>query len=191
MNFLFFLIVGAVIGFLFYLTDRKRGSKWFKSWYDLTHKDPLESLPPYGMVFRRDAKTKITWSIALGAAAFLVLIPIESSLLGALLDGIGTVVGIALAFFVAPLFFKIDQQKVEAVLSKLDETKDQPEVAPPRPEAQPAPAPEDEKPADSAEEKASSNDDDKDNDSDEKSSSAKAPEDKDDWRGGVKKFLDS
>lgn len=181
MNFLFFLIVGAVIGFLFYLTDRKRGSKWFKSWYDLTHKDPLENLPPYGMVFRRDAKTKITWAIALGVAAFLVLIPIESSLLGALLDGIGTVVGIALAFFVAPLFFKIDQQKVEAVLSKLDETQDQPKPVPPKQEAPPAPKAEPKPEPQKAEDVTNE-------------SSAKDSEDDkkdDDWRGGVKKFLDS
>ncbi len=35
------LIIGLVLGILFVLWDHKKGQAWYKRWYDLSHKDPL------------------------------------------------------------------------------------------------------------------------------------------------------
>lgn len=197
MGFVFSMILGFVLGVLFYITDRKRGPKWYKSWYDLTHKDPLEALPPHGLVFRRHTKAKITWAIVLGIIVFVILLPFDGSPLTALIDGIGVLAGLVVAFFVTPLFFKIDQQKVDAVLSKLDETQDQPKTVVPAKEAPPVPTAvelEKEEMEEQAQDKSASDQaSDKSNPdetSEDKPSSTNASEDKD-WRGGVKKFLDS
>ena len=124
MNFVFLLIIGCAFGFVFYSIDRKRGHRWVKNWFDLTHKDPMSTLPQYGMVYRRDTINQIKNV----QEFFGVLIFIGLAILGldhpvtAIIDGAGAFVGAALAFLVAPFLFKLDRSQVEQVLQKLDES---------------------------------------------------------------------
>ncbi|MFT5723994.1 MAG: hypothetical protein ACI9JN_001111 [Bacteroidia bacterium] len=43
MDTLLALIIGLVLGISFVIWDHKKGQKWYKRWFDLTHKDRLEA----------------------------------------------------------------------------------------------------------------------------------------------------
>lgn len=71
----FSLILGLIFGSVFYFWDRKKGLNAYRSWYNLTHKEPLpdSEKPTKGFVFRQTLKEKINISILISLVVFLVL----------------------------------------------------------------------------------------------------------------------
>lgn len=182
MDFLFTLICGAIGGFLLYLFDKSSGPKLFKSWYDLTHKAPLPDVPGHGFVHGRAISAKVSAAVVFAIIGGVVLLLLGMSHpLTSLIGALGLLVGLIIAFVLAPLALKLDTQQVKEVISKLEDLEEKPaRPSPPaqkiRPKEEPAEAPvKDPKAPEPKEEKETE----------------EKPKKDDDWRGGVKKFLDN
>jgi len=173
MDFLFSIVIGFILGLVFYAYDRKKGPKLYKFWYDLTHGEKLKELPAHGMVHLRPMRNKITYAMALGVKwGILMFIIGMGHPLTAVLSVIAAFMGSAIAFATAPLVFRIDRSQMEALLKKVDDLEAREH---PRPKPEPKPQPEPPKQA-SPPNTDSSDDDPK--------------KGGDDWRKGVRNFLD-
>lgn len=201
MEFAFHALVFFVLGIALFYADTKVGIKWYRSWYNLTHKDPMADEVTMGFIYNRSFQIK--------AILALVLVGIEVGIsffwgsagsLNDLLYGVGELVGIIIGFILAPRMIKTVPGKVKGaidymekvdkgevnlkkdivkgaikagseikdVLSETDNPKPEPKQ-----EVKPEPTPEPEQKAVEPEKKE---------ESEEKKD--------DDWRKGVKKFLD-
>ncbi|MBO6515202.1 MAG: hypothetical protein JJ975_01450 [Bacteroidia bacterium] len=164
------LLVGFVIGILFFAWDNKKGYVWYKRWYDLSHKTPLDSDNVYSFINNQPFSKRLVPAIIL-----TVLFAWGSWLLGdlnliiTLVTGMLSLVGVIAGFYVGPMVMnKLPKGLKEAnkTLKKIDELEkdlldDQKEPKPQQPQAP------------------------------EQSSSDKTDDKKDtDWRKGVQDFLD-
>lgn len=95
-------IIGFVIGTLFYYYDKKSGKKLYKKWYDISNKNDLDPTVNIGFVDGRYFRQKLTVAIGLTAVCFVLsffLCGVEP--FKALMYNIGTFVGILLSFYVS------------------------------------------------------------------------------------------
>lgn len=200
MEFAFHALIFFILGIVVYYLDSKFGVKWYRSWYNLTHKDPMPNDVSVGFVFNRGFQPKVALAIVLvGIELLLSFLYGSAASLNNLLYGIGEFIGIILGFMLAPRMIKGVPGKVKGAMDYMEKVdkgevnikkdlvkgafkagseikdvlseKDKPE---PMPKVTPAP----EAPVQTAEEKAPEP---------EKKDEGKKD---DDWRSGVKKFMD-
>ena len=163
------LIIGLVLGVSLYYLDLKKGVKWFRSWYNLTHKEPSDEPLKKGFIHKQafSAKFALALIISLIIAVVLYLsgsLNVFIILLSCIIILATTIVG----FYAGPLVFtklvpKIDELK--SVLEKIDVLEEK--LIKKESEAEEIPKPK----------KINKNDLD-------------SSSDKKNWRGGVKDFLD-
>ncbi len=165
------LLVGFVIGILFFVWDNKKGYTWYKRWYNLSHKNALESEGQYSFINNQPFSKRLipavilTTLFAYGTWLLGDLNPIQS-----LLTGMLSLVGVLVGFYVGPMVMnKLPKGLKEAnkALKKLDKLEEELKSS-----GSKKSTPEPEKKKDDP--KSGDNDDDK----------------GDDWRKGVKDFLD-
>ncbi len=208
MIFAFHALVFFILGILLFYIDTKRGIIWYRGWHNLTHKDPMPDGVIKGFIVNNDFRSKLTIGLILVLAEIAVSFfwgmasPLED-----LFYGIGELVGVIAGFYLAPKMIKTVPggikdtieyiQKVESGEADVKKdfikgavkagtevkniiTAEDSEEIKTSPPSQ-APEPEPAKPKETEETKAEEpnqvqpkNDDDKD----------------DDWRKGVKKFMD-
>ena len=172
------LIIGLALGVGFYYYDIKKGTKAYVKWYNLTHKDKYNSPVQRGFVFNQPFSGRITPAIFISAViAVLFYITGNMNPISILLYGAVMFVGLMAAFYLSPFMFKNVPEQLERIskaIEKVDELeaelKNEKNEESPEPEIEKQEDPQDEN------EKKPDSDDDKDKG--------------DDWRSGVKDFLD-
>lgn len=124
MDSLISLLVGFAIGILFYMWDNKKGYVWYKRWYDLSHKSPLEKLNHYSFINNQPFSKRVIPAIILTAlfsyGTWLLgdLNPIES-----LLTGVVSLIGVLAGFYVGPFALKTlpkSWREANKTLKKID-----------------------------------------------------------------------
>ncbi|MCB0755911.1 MAG: hypothetical protein H6602_03455 [Flavobacteriales bacterium] len=172
MDTLLAFFIGLAAGIVYYFFDYKKLTNSYRSWYKLTHKDPLPDDAVQGFVYAQPFSGKLYSAIFLAAVITTIIILTGSAnILIQLLYGVFITVGLMVAFYAAPLIFRhapTNVSKLKKHLEKMDEFeaemkskqiegKPKP-VEPPKPEPEPAKKP----------------------DADKKD---------DDWRKGIKDYL--
>lgn len=168
MDTLLALIVGFVLGILFVLWDNKKGYLWYKRWYDLSHKDPLAQMNHYSFINNQPFSKRVVPAILL-TAAFTLITYLMGSLnpAYALLTGGVSLAGVIVGFYVGPFVAnKLPKglQKATETLEKIDKLEAELKAEKKKEEITQQPKPEAPK-----------------SDSDKKD---------DDWRKGIKDFID-
>lgn len=184
---IFSIIIGFIIGTLFYYFDIKSGKKLYKRWYDVSNKDNLDASLGLGFVhgrlFGQKLKVAIILSVVGYALGFLVFG--MSPFIGLFYGG-GLAIGLLLSFYTSNKLLGVfskranktieyiesiekGEKKVSEEINKIvkGKKKEEEEVIQEKEEVKPEEVQKQEPPKDDKK-------DDKD----------------DDWRSGVKKFLD-
>lgn len=202
MEFAFHALIFFILGIVIFYADTKVGIKWYRGWYNLTHKDPMAEDINMGFIYNRSFQNKAILAIVLVGIEVVVSFFLGSaSSLNDLLYGIGELLGIILGFMLAPRMIKGGAGKMKGAMDYMEKV-DKGEVNLKKdlvkgaikagseikevlsetdfkkPEQQEAPKQE---PAQQKEEKAP--------EPEKKEEENKGKKD-DDWRKGVKKFLD-
>ena len=55
----FWMIFFVLLGAFWYVIDRRFGVKWYRVWFNLTHKDPLPSDVEAGFIYNRKTRNKV------------------------------------------------------------------------------------------------------------------------------------
>lgn len=162
------LLVGFVIGTLFFLWDNKKGYTWYKRWYDLSHKKPLERNDLSFINNQPFSKRLIPGIILTALFMWLSWMLGDLNIVAAALSTVIALVGVVAGFYVGPFVLNTlpkTWREANKTLQKIDdlekdlkqEDKDTPKTKPTQPD-----------------------------------DTGKDDEDKDDkdWRKGVKDYLD-
>jgi hypothetical protein len=161
------LRVGLVLGTLFYFWDNKKGYSWYKRWYDLSHKEPLETTDVYSFVNNQPFSKRLIPAIIIAVAfSYLTWLLGDINLIITLLTGALSLVGILVGFYLGPLILKKlpkGFKEAKKTLDKIDSLEQDLTNKSPKPISEPTPEPEKKSPP---------------------------KKDDDDWRKGVKDFLD-
>ena len=174
MDTLLALFIGLVAGLLFYFFDFKRGLNAYRKWYDLTNKDELPDDVEMGFAYKQPFSGKLYTAIALSLfITLLVILAGSQNLFVELLYGVFILAGVMGAFYLAPLIFRHGgkhMNKLKKAVDKIDQfeadlkSKEKEKV---KIEVKEEKEQKEEEPKEIKEEKKD-----------------------DDWRKGVKKFLD-
>lgn len=209
MIFAFHALVFFILGIVLYYIDTKQGIKWYRGWHNLTHKDPMPDDVIKGFLVNNDIRSKLTIGLILVIAEIGISFfwgmasPLED-----IFYGIGELVGVVAGFYLAPKMIRTVPGGVKGAIEYMDkvdkgeanvkkdilrgaikagsevkniitaEEKDIVTPPPPPPHQEPEPA----KPKETEEPKA-----------EERKPDETPKKDKgkdDDWRGGIKKFMD-
>ena len=103
----------VILGAFWYVIDRRRGVKWYRIWYRLTHKDPLPSDITVGFIYNRRSRHKVVMATLLSTVqTFIALLSVESlNLLVELILWIVEIPMMMVGFAIGPLVFKIWRRK--------------------------------------------------------------------------------
>ena len=188
-NTFFAVILGFLIGSLFYYYDRKSGKKLYKKWYDISNKNELDDKINVGFVDGRLFGQKLTVAATITVICYLLSIIIGgiSPFKGLFYAG-GLFVGILASFYIAGMLFNVFSKKANKTIEFIESIekgeKNIKDVIPSAKEIK-------EKIIPSGNESSVKKPE---NDTIKEEESSKEKEDKkekkDDWRDGVQKFLD-
>jgi len=161
------LIVGLVLGTLFYFWDNKKGYTWYKRWYDLSHKEPLEVTGVYSFVNNQPFSKRLIPAVIIAVVfSYLTWLLGEVNPLYTMLSGVLALIGILIGFYLGPLIMKKlpkGVKEAKKTLDKIDSLEQDLKEKSSKPVIEPTPEPEKKDPP---------------------------KKDDDDWRKGVKDFLD-
>ena len=125
MDSLLALVIGFAVGGVFYYFDFKQGLGPYRSWYKLTHKDPLPKEIERGFVYQQNFSGKLYTGIILTLLVTLIIILTGSqNMLVQLLFGAFILVGMMLSFYLAPLIFRhgpAQLNKIQKAVEKIDQ----------------------------------------------------------------------
>lgn len=174
---IFAAIIGFVLGTLFFYYDKKSGKKLYKKWYDISNKNDLDPNVNIGFVDGRYFRQKLTVAIGLTVVCFVLsFLVFGISPFYALMYNIGTFVGILASFYISGGLINIFSKRANKTIDFIEsiekgEKNLKEEIKKVVPLAKEEPTPE---PAPEVKETPEKEDDKKDDD---------------DWRSGVKDFL--
>ncbi|MCF8277734.1 MAG: hypothetical protein K9J17_13455 [Flavobacteriales bacterium] len=176
MDTLLAFFIGLASGIVYYFFDYKSMTKSYRNWYKLTHKDPMPDDLEQGFVYAQPFSGKLYSAIFLAVIITgIVILTGSANILIQLLYGVFITLGLMVAFYVAPLIFRHAPSNLSKLKSKLDQIdKMESDLGVNKIEEKPKPIEAikqerepDKKPADSAKDK---------------------PKD-DDWRKGIKGYV--
>jgi uncharacterized membrane-anchored protein YhcB (DUF1043 family) len=164
------LLVGLALGIVFFLWDHKKGQKWYKRWYDLSHKEALNEDRNDSFVVNQPFSKKLIPAIILTLIfSYVTWVFGDLNPIIAALTGLIMLIGVLIGLYVGPFMVKTVPSKLKQAnkaLKKIDAIEqdilDEHSVVE-EAEIEEAPKPEETK---------------------------DEPKKDDDWRKGVKDFLD-
>lgn len=117
---IFWSIVFVGTGAFWYNFDRRFGIKWYRSWYNMTHKDKLTTEKEMGFIYNRSTHSKAA-SAALVATiqSILVVKYMDVNLLASLIMWVVEIPLMMIGFYLGPFSYVMWQKK-----EKLFETVD-------------------------------------------------------------------
>ena len=128
MDTLLAFIIGIAGGIAFYFFDFRNGKSRYRKWHALTHKDPLPEGTEMGFVYRQPFSGKLYTAVFLAVVITLIVIFFGSAnFLIELLYGAFILVGLMIAFYVSPLIFRHsgkNMERIKKVVDKVDKLED-------------------------------------------------------------------
>lgn len=121
MIFAFHALVFFILGILLYYVDTKQGIKWYRGWYNLTHKDPMPDDIIMGFIVNNDIRSKLTIGLILVIAEIGISFfwgmasPLED-----IFYGIGELIGVIAGFYLAPKMIKTVPGGVKGAIEYMD-----------------------------------------------------------------------
>lgn len=108
----FWSIVFIGFGATWYNFDRRFGVKWYRSWYNMTHKDKLTTEKAIGFIYNRSTHSKAA-SAALVATlqSILVVMYMNVNLLASLIMWVVEIPLLMLGFYLGPFAYAMWQKK--------------------------------------------------------------------------------
>ncbi|MBR9860206.1 magnesium transporter [bacterium] len=181
MDSLIALIIGFGIGFGFYYFDLKKGFSSYRKWYKLTHKDPLPAESNKGWVFNQPFSARLSMALVLSLVLAVILFFTGNlNLIMILVYAAVVLVGCLVAFYLSPyLFNKVPGhlEKISKAIEKVDEIEERLKKEETASET-------------AIKEEAKAKSEIEEPETKEEDQPEKKKDDKDDWRSGVKDFLD-
>lgn len=118
------LIIGLILGISLYYLDLKRGIKWFRSWYNLTHEKPSKEPLKKGFIHQQAFSGKFILALIISIIIAVVLYLSGSlNLFVILLSCAIIMAAMIIGFYAGPLVFTKLVPKIEDfkdVLEKID-----------------------------------------------------------------------
>ncbi len=175
-NIIFAAIIGFVIGTLFYYFDKKSGKNLYKKWHDISNKEKLNPELNLGFVNGRLFGQKLSVSIAIAVICYVLgFIVFGMSPFHGLFYATGMFVGILLSFYTAGKLLDVFSKRANKTIDYIESIekgekniKDEFKKVIPKKEEQKTPKTEEQPKEEPKQEKKKD----------------------DDWRSGVKGFLD-
>jgi len=125
MDIFFALFLGLASGIGYYFFDKKRMQGWHRTWYDLTHKNPLPKATDIGFVYGQPFSGKFYSAAFLAAVLTLIIIATGSAnIFVQAVYGLFILLGVLVAFYVTPLIMKHGVTTIKHVqegLERIDE----------------------------------------------------------------------
>lgn len=118
----FWIILFILLGAFWYVMDRRFGVKWYRRWFNLTHRDPLPAGVEAGFIYNRKSRHKAVMATLLSTVQTVAaLFTLESiNLLVELILWIVEVPMTMLGFMIGPWAYRLWKGRDE-VFDKLDE----------------------------------------------------------------------
>ncbi|MBX2846445.1 MAG: hypothetical protein KTR13_09545 [Saprospiraceae bacterium] len=114
---IFFLLLSIPVFFL----DRKLGTKWNKTWYNLTHKDPFPGEFDRGFVAGRGIEARLGLAVFLGLLAFLfIFLTGIDRVFQALIYGILAIPALVVGFYICGFLFGGRKNKINQAMEYID-----------------------------------------------------------------------
>lgn len=119
MDTLLSLIIGLVLGVAFVIWDHKKGQKWYKRWFDLTHKDRLEEGGDLTFIRNQPFSKRLVPAILItGVFMYVTWWLGNLNPLITMLHGVIALAAVLVGFYVGPLI----AHKLPKGLAKANET---------------------------------------------------------------------
>ncbi len=186
-NIIFTGIIGLVIGLFVSFYDKKSGSKLYKKWYNVSNKNNIDPNLEIGFITNQLFGQKLTVALIFTAITYVIHFFILGEPFLALFRMIGFFVGIMIAFYTAGLILSMFSKKVSKTIEYIENVEkggiDLKEEAKKGFD----------KVKDKVKETVSGKEEEKPNEKEipkEESKPEDEPNKEDDWRDGVKRFMD-
>lgn len=113
-------IIGLVFGILFSFYDKKSGSKLYKKWYNISNKDDIDPNLDIGFVTNQLFGQKFTVAIVFTVLAYILHYFLIGEAFYGLFRMIGFFVGIMIAFYTANLLLSVFTKKSNKVIDYIE-----------------------------------------------------------------------
>ncbi|MBI1286243.1 MAG: hypothetical protein GC178_01580 [Flavobacteriales bacterium] len=121
MDTLLAFFIGLAAGIAYYFLDYKSLTNSYRSWYKLTHKDPLPNDVEQGFVYAQPFSGKLYSAVFIAMIITVIIILTGSAnILIQLLYGVFIMVGLMVSFYLAPLIFRHAPSNVSKLKKHLD-----------------------------------------------------------------------
>jgi hypothetical protein len=118
---LFTAILGLVLGTLFFYYDSKSGRKLYKRWHDISSKDKLDENLNVGFVNGQLFGQKLSVAISFTAIFYVIgFFILGMNLIHGLFYSLGLFLGLMLAFYIAPKFLAIFSKKAGKTIEYIE-----------------------------------------------------------------------
>ena len=119
-NIIFTGIIGLILGIFIAFYDKKSGSKLYKKWYNVSNKNKIDENLEIGFITNQMFSQKLTVALIFTAIAYVVHFFILGEPFLALFRMIGFFIGIMIAFYVGTLLLSLFSKKTNKVIDYIE-----------------------------------------------------------------------
>jgi hypothetical protein len=116
---IFWAIIYVAFGFAFYILDRTKGVKWYRKWYNWTHKESMPDDVVRGFIFNREFKWKAVVAFVISTIQSILAISTEVDPLVELFMWFFEMPLLLFGFLLGPFIYRI-WGKREQIFNKVD-----------------------------------------------------------------------
>jgi hypothetical protein len=117
------LLVGLIVGLLFFFWDKKNGIKWYRRWHNLSHKNPLSQGSDLTFITNQPFSKRIVPAILLTAVfGYITWMFGHTNLIYTILTFTLMFVGVVAGFYIGPFLGKTVPEKIKDANQALEKS---------------------------------------------------------------------
>ena len=122
MEITFAAIIGLVIGLLFSFYDKKSGIKLYRKWYNISNKNKIDPNLEIGFVTNQLFGQKLTVSLIITAICYVIgVLAFDVPPFSGLFYMIGVFIGLMVAFYTSSLLLSLFSKKTSKVIDYIEQ----------------------------------------------------------------------